>query len=81
MFGVGKNWKREFKLVDELAALVLSVNAYCDDLCFSGGELIVISCQTGKLLPAKRSPIAPVEHQNDFGFPDVIFQRNVPSFC
>jgi hypothetical protein len=80
VFGVGKNWKWERKFVAELAALFLIINADCNDLRFSGGELIVISCQTGKLLSAKRSPVAPVEHEHDFGFPGVVFQCNVSSF-
>ena len=80
MIDVRKDWKWEFKFVAQLAALVLSVYADGYYLCSGAGELIVVSSQTGQLLSAIRSPVAPVKHQHNFGFACVIFQRDVCSF-
>jgi hypothetical protein len=80
VIGVGKNGIWEFEIVPELAALVLIVDADCYNLGFSGGELIVISSQTGQLSSAIRSPVATVEHEHDFSFAGVIFERYVCSF-
>ena len=80
MVGVGKDMIWEFEIVLELVALLLIVDAYCYNLGFSGGELVVISSQTGQLSSAIRSPVATVEHEHDFCFAGKIFERYVCSF-
>jgi len=72
MICVGNDWKRQFKFIAQFAAFVLIVDADGDDLCSGRGKPVVVSSQTGQLLSAIRSPIAPVEHQHDFAFASVI---------
>lgn len=64
MIGVAKNWKRELQLVRELAALVLIVNADCDNLGARRCELVIVCGQTGQLLSAIRSPVAAIEDEH-----------------
>ena len=72
MICIGNDWKRQFKFIAQFAAFVLIVDADSDDLCSGRRKPIVVSSQTGQLLSAIRSPIAPIEHQHDFAFASII---------
>lgn len=73
---VGEYGKRKLEFIDKFAALVLTVDADRYDFCPLSGEFLVILGQTGQLLAAVRSPVAPIEHKDDFRLSKVVLQRN-----
>src|SRR5262249_16743151 len=65
VINVGEYRKRKLEHFDEFTALVLSVDTDRNDLRPCGGEFHVIRGQTGQLLSAVRSPVAPIEDEDE----------------
>jgi hypothetical protein len=72
---IQKNGKWKFEFFDEIAALILGIDADGEDFRSCGFELLVVSGQTGQLLAAVRSPVAAIKNQHDF-FARIILERN-----
>jgi hypothetical protein len=70
MLGVGQKREGKVELFGHLSALSGLVDADGQYLSAKGFEFVIVTGQTGQLLPAVGSPIASVEDQDQLGFPD-----------
>jgi hypothetical protein len=81
VIGVRENGEWQLELADNLAVLVLIVDADCQDLGALGGELLIVAGQTGQLPSAEGSPVASVEHQDDLGLVHVVLEGDAAAFA